>query len=608
VPALVPIPSVPVGRSSELFRSRESDAAPPLTLSQVLDSDPCWSASSETGLEIPFGWSRDARPDDTLEKRIVSLKFANDSVHGLLGGKTGSGKSVLLHDVIVAAAHRYSPDELSMYLIDLKQGVEFNVYERLPHTRVLAMGSEEEFTVNVLTALVAEMNRRNDLFNEQGVRNFESYRRLGRQKLPRILLVIDEFQTLFDERGPGDPLPREAVKELERVATKGRSAGVHMLLSTQSYTWEGGTWLSAKTQANATIRVAMQLADTRQAFGLLTRDPEAVEQLEAAGDGLLEDPALHPDRSMRFRALFESSSEEYEDFLKNRVASLADADRAAPPRLTHVFEGRRRPELNQALSMASRKDLVFGQSLDARGSYVGFQLEGYSQAAHVMLCGERQDELGRAVLGLAAQFLQRYGASGGKVLLGNAYAFPPDLQALIDRLAHWAGDRFEVTQGELQVAQMLQNCASEIEGRLAHPEDMAPPLLLVPFGFNNLSCLNSTAYPPPPERELFSRVLKTGPAARVFLLGATTSWAGASGLLQPEEMGTFGALVALTPRDAARVVGAFDAFIDLPAGYAVAAFPVNSSSWVRFRTFSGSGVDQWLRSAPPLTQGGSPHV
>lgn len=596
VGGMLPIPSASTPGATEFFGRVERDEAPPSTLADVLGKFPRWAEDSTTELSIPFGWLKDAsRAGVPLEERTAFLRFGDGSEHALLGGKTGSGKSVLLHDVIVAASHRYSPDELALYLIDLKQGVEFRLYRDLPHAKVLAIESESEFTVNVLVTLVAEMNRRNDLFADAGVRDFEGYRRLRRETLPRILLIIDEFQTLFEPRGgrgSGDPLPLDAVRELERIATKGRSAGVHMLLSTQSYAWEGGTWLSKKTTDNAAIRIAMKLSDSRQAYELLTRKPESVEELESIGEGLLEAPYLRDD-NLHFRALFQPSNEEYEALLRDVVSDL-DEDGHGP----YVFEGRRPPDFEAALSRSVTTDFTFGQALDAGGTHVGFDLDRNSRAAHVLLCGALQPALACNVLGLCVQFLRREMLSRGRVLLGSTYSFPSEVRPLVEKLEQWAGDRVEVAIGGKHVARMLEGCAKEVRDRaVADDGDEFPPILFVPFEFTSLRCLAANSYPPPAERECFGEILQEGAQTGVFVLAATASWPSVTDLLTPVELGVFGARVGLTLPDASRVVNAYNEFIELPPGYAVGHFPVAGAGWVRFRTFPGEGVENWLHSA-----------
>src|SRR5262249_58240798 len=93
------------------------------------------------------------------------------SQHVVMGGKTGSRKSTLLHALITNLALNYGPDEVELYLVDLKKGVEFKTYAArvLPHARVVAIESEREFGLSVLLRLDAGLRRRGDLFRAAGV-------------------------------------------------------------------------------------------------------------------------------------------------------------------------------------------------------------------------------------------------------------------------------------------------------------------------------------------------------------------------------------------------------------------------------------------------------
>ena len=99
-------------------------------------------------------------------------------------------------------ALRYSPDEVELYLVDFKKGVEFKAYARamLPHARVVAIESEREFGLSVLQRLDAELRTRGDLFRNRGMQDLKNYRNAEPSaRMPRILLIIDEFQELFVE-------------------------------------------------------------------------------------------------------------------------------------------------------------------------------------------------------------------------------------------------------------------------------------------------------------------------------------------------------------------------------------------------------------------------
>src|SRR5262249_36616137 len=149
--------------------------------------------------------------------------------------KTGSGKSTLLHALITNAALRYSPDELELYLIDFKKGVEFKVYAalELPHARVIAVESEREFGLSVLQRLDGELKARGDRFRELGVQDLASYREADGDKnpLPRILLVVDEFQEFFVE---DDKIAQDVALLLDRLVRQGRAFGIHVNLGSQS--------------------------------------------------------------------------------------------------------------------------------------------------------------------------------------------------------------------------------------------------------------------------------------------------------------------------------------------------------------------------------------
>lgn len=188
-----------------------------------------WSADSRDGLSVPVGWR------ETADRAPVSISLGNRKeavVHALLGGKTGSGKSNLVHVLIHSLCHRYSPDELELYLLDFKEGTELNAYAHplLPHARLVATESDVGFGLSVLRHLEDVMKERNAQFKAAGVANLFEYREKTGRNMPRILLVADEFQKLFENRSSADA----AFRSLENLLRQGRNAGCHVLLATQS--------------------------------------------------------------------------------------------------------------------------------------------------------------------------------------------------------------------------------------------------------------------------------------------------------------------------------------------------------------------------------------
>lgn len=184
-------------------------------------------------------------------------KDGRPCAHGVLGAMTGSGKSNLYHAIIAGLATRYSPEELRMYLIDGKDGVEFQPYRSLPHAEVVSLRSSPELSRSVLSELIAEKERRNDLFTAAGARDFVEYRRKGQMhgQLPRVLLLVDEYQELFE--GDQDGIASDMLLQL---AAQGRSAGIHMYLGSQHF-GAAGMMHRQKIFGNFHLRSAMQMAN-----------------------------------------------------------------------------------------------------------------------------------------------------------------------------------------------------------------------------------------------------------------------------------------------------------------------------------------------------------
>jgi hypothetical protein len=148
---------------------------------------------------------------------------------GLIGGLSGYGKTVLLHNIILWGAIEYSPFELEYYLIDCKNGTGFKPYQDLPHTKILSMSNDREFALSSMTTLVSEMNRREVLFRDANVNDIHTYRETGK-KMPRILAIIDEFQVLFENE---DKIARTIRDSLNTIFTRGRASGINVLLCSQ---------------------------------------------------------------------------------------------------------------------------------------------------------------------------------------------------------------------------------------------------------------------------------------------------------------------------------------------------------------------------------------
>ncbi|HEY0599196.1 FtsK/SpoIIIE domain-containing protein [Brevundimonas sp.] len=287
--------------------------------------DGLWSNSSADGISVPLGPAGG-------KKKTLSLELGKGLCHhALLTGRPGSGKSNLLHVFITTAARLYSPEELQFYLVDFKQGVEFKAYAeaRLPHARVIAVESEREFGLSVLQGLDAEMTRRGALFRAHGADNIADYRQKSGAPMPRIVLVIDEFQELFVR---DDKLKREAITLIGRLVSQARYAGIHLLLGSQSL---ATATLERAVRDQMTVRIALQSSEADSRL-ILAEDNTAARTLTRPGEAIYNDDAGSLGGNHLFQvALFSN------DDRRRELAKIAEHARATkwagePP---IVFEG-----------------------------------------------------------------------------------------------------------------------------------------------------------------------------------------------------------------------------------------------------------------------------
>jgi len=167
------------------------------------------------------------------EDQILVLGNKNNNIltNVLISGRPGSGKSNLLHDIILGFATKYSPEEINFWLLDYKDGVGFPRYRNLEHVRILGLIGDVpdiDYAIAVFKHLIEQKTKRNHTFRQNKADDYAGYRQLG-HKLPRILVVIDEYQNLLrDNDRKGELIPLIYI-----IAREARSAGIHLIFSSQ---------------------------------------------------------------------------------------------------------------------------------------------------------------------------------------------------------------------------------------------------------------------------------------------------------------------------------------------------------------------------------------
>lgn len=280
-----------------------------------------WASDSTRGFEVPIGRA------GATKRQVLSLGRGT-AQHALVAGKTGSGKSTLLHALITNLALHYGPDQAELYLIDFKKGVEFKMYaeQRLPHARVIAIESEREFGLSVLQRLDGILRERGEAFRAVGANDLAGYRETTGKILPRILLVVDEFQEFFVE---DDKLSNEAALLLDRLVRQGRAFGLHVLLGSQTL---GGAYsLARSTIDQMAVRIALQCSDA-DAQLILSKDNNAARLLSRPGEAIYNDANGLVEGNDPFQVVWLN-----EDHRERLLRQLRERDGAYPPPL--VFEG-----------------------------------------------------------------------------------------------------------------------------------------------------------------------------------------------------------------------------------------------------------------------------
>ena len=254
--------------------------------------------------------------------------------HVLIAGKTGSGKSTLLHSIITSGAYSYTPEQLHFYLLDFKKGVEFKAYADcgLPHARVIGIESEREFGRSVLQRLDEELQQRGELFRAESTQELAHYRASSGKSMPRIMLVIDEFQELFVR---DDKVAAECSMLLDRLVRQGRSFGIHVILSSQSLA--GAYSLPRATLGQMAVRIAMQCSESDAAL-ILSDDNTAARLIARPGEAIYNDAGGLIEGNQPFQVAW-LDNEKHREML----TSISQRDQVFAQQLPSpvVFEGNR---------------------------------------------------------------------------------------------------------------------------------------------------------------------------------------------------------------------------------------------------------------------------
>lgn len=303
-------------------------------------------------------------------------------IHCFIIGQSGTGKSVFLHDVIIGAMSKYSPEELELYLMDFKiGGVEFNRYKNEKHVKALLVdNSDIQITLEILRDISNKMRERGKLLRASGVSNIVEYNQVNPdKKMPRIVFIADECHVMFPTMNSKEAkLYREISEILSKIAKEGRSQGVHLVLATQTI-----------AQAEIPSEVINNISD----FYLLKCAPGDSERLvpgsTATTSQLKTGQVLHHDidNDVVFKSTYLPTKEAFEVIKKinDKTKNYQNEQ--------FYFVGSQIFEIDDEVKnlLAKQTSIAFGRSIDTKMEPVIIPLRN-EYADNVMLFGINDEE------------------------------------------------------------------------------------------------------------------------------------------------------------------------------------------------------------------------
>lgn len=223
----------------------------------------------------------------------LNIGLSEHGPHWLLGGTTGAGKSQLLRSLVLSAALRYPPERLGLILVDFKGSAGLGPLAQLPHALSVLSNFDVSAVERALEFLRADIHRREVDLQALGVNSYRDYlascQAAGTTpRYPELLIVVDEFRMLIDS------MP-DAMAELMRIATIGRSLGLHLVLATQRP--QGA--ISQDIRANIAASICLRVASAQDSYNLLEHESAAYISAAHPGAGYVR---LPDGRSLPFRA------------------------------------------------------------------------------------------------------------------------------------------------------------------------------------------------------------------------------------------------------------------------------------------------------------------
>ncbi|MFA6534125.1 MAG: DNA translocase FtsK 4TM domain-containing protein [Patescibacteria group bacterium] len=299
--------------------------------------------------------------------------------HMLIAGATGSGKTVCINAIIVSLLYQNSPSTLRMIMVDPKR-VELPVYNGIPHLMTPVI-TDVKKTINALKWTIGEMDRRFELLAKTGHRDIHSFNRASADKMPYLVLIVDELADLMQTSGA------DVEGYIIRLAQLARATGIHLILATQRPSVDVITGL---IKANVTSRAAFAVASGTDSRTIL--DHAGAEKLLGRGDMLYISASLSKPKRLQGAFVSDDEIRRIVEYIKGQNGEVA-YDQTITEKQTVTVGGLSYDSDSDEL-LPEAKELVI-RAGKASASYLQRRLRiGYARAARLLDLLEEQGVIG----------------------------------------------------------------------------------------------------------------------------------------------------------------------------------------------------------------------
>jgi S-DNA-T family DNA segregation ATPase FtsK/SpoIIIE len=300
--------------------------------------------------------------------------------HLLIAGATGAGKSVAINTIISSLLYNATPDEVRLLMVDPKR-IELSGYEGIPHL-LHPVVVEPKLASRALQWAVREMERRYRLLEEAKVKNFDSYNEVNKEKLPYIVIIVDELADLMMVAS------KDVEASIARLAQMARASGMHLILATQRPSVDVLTGL---IKANFPTRISFKVASKIDSRTII--DTSGAEHLLGAGD-MLYLPSGRPLQRIHGAYISEAETNRIVDFLKRQGSACYDDSVVAE---VEVDAGKEAQGVEDSDDRYDEAVAIVCESGQASISMVQRRLRiGYNRAARLIELMEKEGIVGPA--------------------------------------------------------------------------------------------------------------------------------------------------------------------------------------------------------------------